>query len=286
MAKRPPRHKVNHKQRAKAISALSRIVESPTAAEYVVAKAASALLGAAKADDDALPERDPTPAETVFFPGRSRCRDSGKGRARMTSTPAQREGRGPARRYCASIGEPYNPTRALPHIRSHSGGVRIPIWKTSSTAWRTSGKRKRSSVKGSRSNLRARRCRKPLGPRADHSNIDVFMISPRRQAAPTDRWKAEVEAAGTMIHRIRLNQIGPSIYACTGAVSIARTTTPVPDVAAALRRAGHPDTDLIAVDCGNVSILPATIGRILNFPHTGRRQEYLRDLVGVSPSTR
>jgi hypothetical protein len=67
MAKRPPRHKVNRKQRAKAISALSRIVESPTAAEYVVAKAAASIIFASKIDDDGLPEVDPDGPKTLIF---------------------------------------------------------------------------------------------------------------------------------------------------------------------------------------------------------------------------
>jgi hypothetical protein len=87
-------------------------------------------------------------------------------------------------------------------------------------------------------------------------------------------------------HHVRLNQIGAGVYAVTGAVQIARTTTPVPDAAAALRKAGAPDSDIISAMCGNASILPASIGSILNFRHTARRQEYLKELVGVSPATR
>jgi hypothetical protein len=85
-------------------------------------------------------------------------------------------------------------------------------------------------------------------------------------------------------HHVRLNQIGPSVYACTGAVQITRTASPIPDAAAALRKAGAPDSDIISAMCGNASILPATIGSILNFRHTARRQEYLRELVGASPT--
>jgi hypothetical protein len=87
-------------------------------------------------------------------------------------------------------------------------------------------------------------------------------------------------------HRIRLNQIGPSVYAVTGAVQITRTTAPIIDTAAALKAAGADDADTIVATCGDCSILPASIGSILNFRHTSRRQEYLRDLVGISPATR
>jgi hypothetical protein len=74
-------------------------------------------------------------------------------------------------------------------------------------------------------------------------------------------------------HHIRLNQIGAGIYACTGAVQITRTTTPIIDAALALKAAGAPDSDTISAMCGDASILPATIGSILNFRHTARRQE-------------
>jgi hypothetical protein len=64
-------------------------------------------------------------------------------------------------------------------------------------------------------------------------------------------------------HRIRINQISAGVYACTGAASILSTPTPIADAARELRKAGHPDSDTIAVDCGEITVMPATIGAIL-----------------------
>jgi hypothetical protein len=64
-------------------------------------------------------------------------------------------------------------------------------------------------------------------------------------------------------HHIRSNQIAAGKYAVTGAVSILSTPTPVRDAALALRAAGHPDSDLIAVNCGDITIVPMSLGSIL-----------------------
>jgi hypothetical protein len=90
-----------------------------------------------------------------------------------------------------------------------------------------------------------------------------------------------------MRHTIRINQVAAGKYSVVGSgISITSSPTPVPDAAAALRAAGADDSDLIVATCGDCSILPASIGSILNFRHTPRRQEFLRDLVGISPATR
>jgi hypothetical protein len=58
--KRTPAHKVNRRQKALAIKALTAIVSSPDAAEYVRAKAAAALLNNGRdAPDSDTPLRDP-----------------------------------------------------------------------------------------------------------------------------------------------------------------------------------------------------------------------------------
>ena len=64
-------------------------------------------------------------------------------------------------------------------------------------------------------------------------------------------------------HTIRTNMISSGRYAVTGAVSILSTPTPVRDAALALREAGHPKSDLIAVASGEVTIVPVSIGSIL-----------------------
>ena len=69
MAKRPPRHKVNHKQRADAIAALHQVVKNPDAAEYVKAKAAASIIFASKIDDGDAPDRDDDQSwRPVFLP--------------------------------------------------------------------------------------------------------------------------------------------------------------------------------------------------------------------------
>ncbi len=64
-------------------------------------------------------------------------------------------------------------------------------------------------------------------------------------------------------HTIRTTQIAAGRYAVTGGVSILSTPTPVRDAALALREAGHPESDLIAVASGDCTFVPQTIGAIL-----------------------
>jgi hypothetical protein len=63
---RTPAHKVNRRQKALAIRALTAIVSSPDAAEYVKAKAAAALLNNGRdAPDPDAPLRDPDAPQVV-----------------------------------------------------------------------------------------------------------------------------------------------------------------------------------------------------------------------------
>ncbi len=65
-------------------------------------------------------------------------------------------------------------------------------------------------------------------------------------------------------HTIRTNQIAAGKYCLGGSgLSILSTSTPVRDAALALREAGHPESDLIAVASGEVTIVPVSIGSIL-----------------------
>jgi hypothetical protein len=87
-----------------------------------------------------------------------------------------------------------------------------------------------------------------------------------------------------MQHHIRINQISAGRYCVVGSgVQITNTATPIPDAALALRNAGHPDTDTISAMCGDASILPANIGSILSFRPTAERDEFLRDMLGLTP---
>lgn len=55
-------------------------------------------------------------------------------------------------------------------------------------------------------------------------------------------------------HTIRTNQIAAGKYCLGGSgLSILSTSTPVRDAALALREAGHPESDLIAVASGEVT---------------------------------
>jgi hypothetical protein len=66
---RTPAHRVNRKQRALAIRALTAIVSSPDAAEYVKAKAAAALLNYGKdVDADAILQDDDRPWKVIILP--------------------------------------------------------------------------------------------------------------------------------------------------------------------------------------------------------------------------
>ena len=53
------------------------------------------------------------------------------------------------------------------------------------------------------------------------------------------------------------------VYACTGAVQITRSSSPVQDAARELRAAGYTNSDTLTVVCGEVTVMPATIGSIL-----------------------
>jgi hypothetical protein len=66
-----------------------------------------------------------------------------------------------------------------------------------------------------------------------------------------------------MRHVIRINQISAGRYCVTGATAIGDTASPVQDAALSLREAGYPDSDLIAVNCGEITVLPASLGSIL-----------------------
>ena len=66
-----------------------------------------------------------------------------------------------------------------------------------------------------------------------------------------------------MQHHIRINQIAAGRYAISGATAITSSASPIPDAALALRDAGHPDSDLLAVNCGDITILPMSLGSIL-----------------------
>ena len=69
--RRTPKHQVSRRQRADAIEALHRTVENPNAPEYTKIKAASAIINAARIDDDGLPERDPNePRKYVILPAK------------------------------------------------------------------------------------------------------------------------------------------------------------------------------------------------------------------------
>lgn len=71
MKRRTPAHKVNKRQKALAIKALTSIVESDDAQPYVKAKAAAALLNNGREPADGLPERDPNePRKYVILPAK------------------------------------------------------------------------------------------------------------------------------------------------------------------------------------------------------------------------
>ena len=74
--KRTPAHRVNRRQKALAIKALTSIVESRDAAEYVRARAAAALLNSGKeAPDPDAPLRDPdAPCAIIILPDNNRDR--------------------------------------------------------------------------------------------------------------------------------------------------------------------------------------------------------------------
>ena len=71
MKRRTPAHKVNKRQKALAIKALTSIVELDDAQPYVKAKAAAALLNNGREPADGLPERDPNePRKYVILPAK------------------------------------------------------------------------------------------------------------------------------------------------------------------------------------------------------------------------
>ncbi len=86
-------------------------------------------------------------------------------------------------------------------------------------------------------------------------------------------------------HRIRINQISAGKYAVTGAVSMPSTPAPVPDAARELLAPpGVSPDDELQVTCGECSIIPMSLGAILNERQTPNRIGMMRALIGQPES--
>jgi hypothetical protein len=79
-------------------------------------------------------------------------------------------------------------------------------------------------------------------------------------------------------HHIRLS--GQRV---SGAVSLT-SNEPVIAAARELLARGASPADVLVVDAGEVNIAPMSLGRLVAPRITARRQEYLRDLLGLSPT--
>lgn len=193
MAKRPPRHKVNRKQRAKAIAALSKIVNSD-AQPYVVAKAAAALIGAAKIDDDDAPERDPdAPRTIIFMPRKGKHVGQREDKSYVEWNDrihARAEGRRAA--YCEHIGEPYDPMRPLPYSPWPVPGSDPEL---EAEVARRVDEAEAAEVERQRANPRPEPV-EILGPRPDAPGNIIYDVGTPEGLADYRRWRAEAVAAG------------------------------------------------------------------------------------------
>ena len=193
MVKRPPRHKVNRKQRAKAIAALSKIVDS-NAQPYVVAKAAAAIIGAAKIDDDDAPERDPdAPGTIIFMPRKNKHVGQREDESHFEWSDrirARVEGRRAA--YCASLGEPYDPMRPLPYSPWPVPGSDPEL---EAEAARMVDAAEAAEVERQRAHPRPAPV-EVLGPREDSPGYIIYDFATPEGRADYRRWRAEAEAAG------------------------------------------------------------------------------------------
>ena len=197
MAKRPPRHKVNHKQRASALSALARIVESPTAAEYVKAKAAASIIFASKIDDGDAPERDDdAPGTMVFMPRKDRLPGQREDETRLEFTDRRKawvEGRRAV--YCEHIGEDYDPARALPCWPWPVPGSDPEL---EDEADRRADEAEAAEIERQRGNPRPEPV-EVLGPQEDAPGVVIFDSTTQEGLADYARWRSEAVAAGHAI---------------------------------------------------------------------------------------
>ena len=193
MAKRPPRHKVNHKQRADAIAALHRVVKNPDAAEYVKAKAAAALISAAKIDDDGEPDRDPdAPGTVVFVPRKDQLPGQREDETRLEFTDRRKawvEGRRAV--YCE---------KSRRRLRSGTAVALLAVATPGSDpeledeADRRADEAEAAEVERQRGNPRPELV-EVLGPQEDASVV-IYNSTTPGGLADMRRWRAEAEAAG------------------------------------------------------------------------------------------
>jgi hypothetical protein len=189
--RRTPSHKVNHKQKALAIKALTSIVQSD-AQPYVKAKAAAALLNGGREPDDVLPGVDPSaPTTVIFLPKKDLLPGQREDETAQTFKDRTRaEGRRAC--YCASLGEPYDAKRPLPFWPWPVPGSDAALEDAADhmadaaeAAWLTAAKPTPREAE-------------VLGPRAD-SNTVIYSTDTAEDRANFERWKAEAVAAGHAI---------------------------------------------------------------------------------------
>jgi hypothetical protein len=195
--RRSPAHKVSQRQRADAITALSKIVGSD-AQPYVVAKAAAALLNTSARDED-LPEVDPDAPRTIIFLPR---KDRHPGQREDESTvewkdriKAKVEGRRAA--YCEHIGIPYDPMKALPcwpwPVPGSDPDLEAEVDRRVDEA-------EAAKVERQRANPRRLDPVEVLGPRADHpGGVILYDAGTPEGREDYERWRAEAAAAGHAI---------------------------------------------------------------------------------------
>jgi hypothetical protein len=191
---RTPAHRVNRKQRADAIKALHRTVGNPSAPEYTKIKAAAALLGAAKIDDDGLPERDPAAPGVVIFMPKKPLHPGQRADESLHDfndrTRARVEGRRAA--YCEHIGEAYDSIRPLPCWPWPTPGSNPDL---EAEADRMADAAEAAEVERQRANPRPVLV-EVLGPRPDAPGGIIYDSSTPDGLADYERWRAEAIAAG------------------------------------------------------------------------------------------
>ncbi len=193
--KRTPGHRVNRRQKALAIKALTSIVEAPDAATYVVARAAAALLNGGKdAPDSDVLLRDPdAPGTIIFMPRKGKHVGQREDESHFEwSDRIHARVEGCRAAYCASIGEPYDPMRPLPYSPWPVPGSDPEL---EAEVARRVDEAEAAEVERQRANPRPAPV-EVLGPRPDAPGNIIYDAGTPEGLADYRRWRAEAEAAG------------------------------------------------------------------------------------------
>ena len=185
--------KPTRRMKQAALKALHGAVTDDAVPPYAKIRAATALLGAARADEADTPERDPNEPRTIVFlpkkvplPGQREDESRAEWDARVR---VKSEARRAA--YCEHIGEPYNPMRALPcspwPVPGSDPALEDDVDRRVDAA---------EAAEIARQRAHPRPDPVVLGPREHSPDIILYDSQTPEGRADYARWRAEAVAAG------------------------------------------------------------------------------------------